>query len=213
MLTPKTLLVALAASTALVASNANADIIAVSVAAGAKTTNNGDWAAGWEFTVSEEIQVTELGKFDYEDNGIVGTDVGLYNRTTGGTQLATASLVGASPELSGAYTAYYAALLTPVTLTPGNTYTIVAVQDGPGESIFWANSTATYASEITYVRGIASAGASLPATFTSNSPQLLTPTNGYFGGTFKFVAVPEPSSFVLLGLGLGGLLAARRRGC
>jgi hypothetical protein len=40
-----------------------------------------------------------------------------------------------------------------------------------------------------------------------------TPTNGYFGGTFKFVAVPEPSSFVLLGLGLGGLLAARRRGC
>jgi MYXO-CTERM domain-containing protein len=189
---------------------AHAATTAVTVAAGTKTTNTGDWAAGWEFTVSTSIQVTQLGKFDYENNGLVGTAVGLYNRTTGGTQLATVSLVGASSELSGAYTAYYATLPTPITLTPGNTYTIVAVQDGPSEAIFWANSTATYASEITYVRGIASAGASLPATFTSNSPNLTGTTQGYFGGTFKFDPVPEPSGALLGGLGMLALLRRRR---
>ena len=183
---------------------------AVTVAAGTKTTNTGEWAAGWEFTVSTSIQVTHLGKFDYEANGLVGTDVGLYDRTAGGTQLATVSLVGASSESSGAYTAYYATLSTPITLTPGNTYTIVAVQDGPGEAIFWANNTATYASGINYVRGIASSGSSLPATFTSNSPALTGTTNGYFGGTFKFDAVPEPSAALLGGLGMLALLRRRR---
>jgi hypothetical protein len=208
MLNAKTLLAALVTTTALAAGNVNAAIIAVSVASGTKTTNNGDWAAGWEFTVSQDIQVTDLGKFDYEADGIIGTGVALYNRTAGGTKLAEASLVGAAFETSGAYRAYYTAI-TPVVLTPGNTYTIAAVQDGPSESIFWAANTATYASDITYVRGIASSGASLPSTFTSNSPQLTGTTNGYFGGTFKYELVPEPSSLVLLGL--GGLLVARRR--
>jgi hypothetical protein len=164
---------------------ANAATMAVTVAAGNKTTNASDWAAGWEFTVTEDIQVTHLGKFDYENDGILGTGVALYNRTAGGTKLAEASLAGASSEWSGAYTAYYTTI-TPVTLTTGSTYTIVAVQDAPGERIFWAANTATYADEITYVRGIASSGASLPATFTSNSPQLTGTTHGYFGGTFKY---------------------------
>jgi hypothetical protein len=181
---------------------------AVTVAAGAKTTNTGDWAAGWEFTVDESIQVTSLGKFDYENNGIVGTGVALYNRTDGGTKLVEASLAAASSESSGDYTAYYTPI-TPLTLTPGNTYTIVAVQDGPTEAIFWANNTATYGAQITYVRGIAQSGASLPATFTSNSPALGLPTHGYFGGTFKYGPVPEPTSLALLGL--GGLAMLRRR--
>lgn len=190
---------------------AQAAVIAVSVAAGTKTTNTGDWAAGWEFTVNESINVTHLGKFDYEDNGLVGLDVGLYDRTAGGTLLASTSLAtGASSETSGAYTAFYKAI-TSVTLTPGNTYTIAAVQDGPTEAIFWAANTATYASEINYVRGIAASGASLPATFTSNSPQLTGTTNGYFGGTFKFEAVPEPSSLALIGFAGIAMFARRRR--
>jgi MYXO-CTERM domain-containing protein len=189
---------------------AHAATSAVTVAAGTKVTNTGEWAAGWEFTVSTSINVTHLGKFDYENNGIVGTAVGLYNRTTGGTLLATVSLVGAPSELSGAYTAYYTTVATPITLTPGNTYTIAAVQDGPTEAIFWGTSTATYASPITYVRGIAQTGSTLPATFTSNSPALTGTTNGYFGGTFKFDPVPEPSAALLGGLGLLALLRRRR---
>lgn len=187
----------------------HAAIVAVEVAAGTKTTNASDWAAGWQFTVTDSIQVTQLGKFDYESNGIVGTGVGLYDNTNGGTLLASADLTGASFELNGAYRAYYTAI-TAITLMPGNIYTIAAVQDGPGESIFWAANTATYASGINYVRGIAQSGASLPATWTSNSPQLTGTTNGYFGGTFKFDAVPEPSTALLGGLGMLAMLRRRR---
>ena len=179
--------------------------------AGTPVTNTGDWAAGWEFTVSTSIQVTHLGKFDYENNGIVGTDVGLYNRTTGGTLLATVSLVGASSEAAGAYNAFYTALGASVTLTPGNTYVIAAVSDGPGEAIFWDNdNNATYGAAINYSRGIATSGASLPATWTSNSPALAGNSYGYLGGTFKFDTVPEPSAALLGGLGLLALLRRRR---
>lgn len=188
---------------------AHAATTAVTVAAGTKTTNTGDWAAGWQFTVTESIQVTQLGKFDFEANGLVGTLVGLYDNTNGGVLLASVDLTGASFELSGDYRAYYAAI-TAVTLTVGNIYTIAAVQDGPTEAIFWANNTATYASEITYVRGIAASGASLPGTWTSNSPQLTGTTHGYFGGTFKYDVIPEPSSALLGGLGLMALLRRRR---
>jgi hypothetical protein len=173
---------------------------------GTQTTNTSDWAAGYAFTVTQTIYVTHLGKFDTGGDGIVGTAVGLYNTTTN-TLLASVSLVGASAEASGGFSAYYATLSTPITLTLGTTYAILAVNDGPTDVLSWGH-TRVMGPEVTLVGGRAISGASLPATY---GPTTNLSGDLYTAGTFKYdtVLIPEPKAALLGCIGL--LLILRRR--
>ncbi len=164
-----------------VATSLNASDIALTITnTSGGTTNTSGWSSGFAFTVSETISVTELGKFDHEGDGLGGTDVGLYNVGTGAL-LASASLVGASFELTTGPRAYFATLTTPVELVTGTEYAIMAVTNS-GENIVWGRGS-TFASEITLVQGRANSGSTLTGTYAQ------THTNGtdaFSGGTFKY---------------------------
>jgi len=149
-------------------------------AARTSEVNQWGWSSGMQFTVSTDINVTELGKFDIEGDGIVGTDVGLYN-VDSGELLATASLTGTSPQRSNGKDAYYAPI-TPVTLTPGTTYAVMALYTTT-EKVTWGISQ-SFAPEVNLVQGVAHTDESaLQPTYAHTHTM---EGSGYYGGTFKF---------------------------
>lgn len=197
----------LAVAGILFASAADAATIALTLNSNKGTTNPNGWSSGFAFTVTESITVTELGKFDHEGDGLGGTDVGLYNVDTGAL-LASASLVGATAEAATGTDAYFAAI-TPLVLTTGTEYAIMAVTNS-GEWIAW-NKGETYAPQITYVQGRANSGSTLTPTYAQT--HTIGSFQSYSGGTFKYetAAVPEPASLAAGLVGLTMIVGRRRK--
>lgn len=159
---------------------------------------------GWEFSVFSTIQVTALGYYDVDNDGLADShSVGIWT--------ADGALVGSGVVASGTVDDLLDGFrYTPVsfTLTPG-TYIIGADKlTGADSHVFGVTSFAT-ASEIGYVRG----------RYTFDTGALNLPTEscncqepGYFGPNFQFEAasVPEPATGLLLPLCVGALYARRR---
>jgi hypothetical protein len=184
-----------------------ADTIALTTTPGLQVNNNGDWVLGYSFTVNTSIDVTSLGVYDYQADGLSGShDVGLW--TSSGALLASTTVpagTGAILDSSFRFTS-----ITAVPLTAGETYYVGATKTYADGDIWLPDPLSLVAApEITYV-GRQYEFYSGTLVFPGLSGSSAT---GYFGGNFQFSSVPEPSTIVLAALGVVslGLVAVRKK--
>jgi hypothetical protein len=166
-----------------------------------------DATAGWTFQTANNITVTDLGCFDYLFvNKPAGTSiqVGLWG-PGGGSPLASDTVTPSSTPFN--QTLYQS--ITPVVLFSGQLYHIGVYYNGTlGFQVPDASGGSVTASPGIQVGALAlsASGFAFPAEQSGTAGSI------YAGPNFRYQGggVPEPSSWVLLGL--GGLLLAARRG-
>jgi hypothetical protein len=164
-------------------------------------SSGGTDVTGWEFTVKTDIVVNALGFYDQNINDPLKYDhkVGIFDAT--GTLLTPeGTTVKKDSTLDGSFR--YASI-TNTLLGAGKTYIIAGMsyKDETG-FIYSPFSTFTLAEDyITYNRNRHKIGVGNELLF----PTTTNPTKGWFGVNFQFVATPEPSTLILLGLGLVGI--------
>lgn len=172
-------------------------------------TQNYGGSLGLDFTVTDPngIQVTRLGVFDDDQNGLATTITGyIYNLSNSQVVTGPVTFTTANSTLEGAYRFID---IPDVTLTSGTQYTVVAEGYNDAEQNGNAN---TGGPQVTFNEtGVdyfdnryGSAGV-LPANSDNGE------VGGYYAaGTFTFQPVPEPTALGVLGVGALGLLARRR---
>lgn len=165
--------------------------------------NGEDATLGWRFRVTHWIQVTHLGLWDFQANGLSSAhDIAIW--TDSGSLVASATIpsgtaTSTTPAPGGVWR--WIALSSPVNLAPG-TYRIGAWYGAFTDALaanFSGTMTITTGPFVVYndAAYIASAGITFPNLEPSN-------VNGYFGPNFLYV--PEPALLQLpFLLGLGGV--------
>lgn len=164
----------------------------------------------WDFSVSRDIYVTDLGVFDIKGDGQAdGQRVRIYNKDANTIVTTAAVSSSASPEPSGGYNAYYQAI-APLKLSPGTIYTIAAENVQPDDFAYAV--TVTKAADINWIQGVATGVGTpaLPDDRATGFPIVRDSDYCYFGANFKY-AVPEPSSLALLVAAGLAVFACRRR--
>jgi len=166
---------------------------------------------GWRFTVNSDIIVTDLGVWNADtqlgSEGLTSDHmVGIWDLVSGA--LLVSGTAGPGGTAVGDFT--YAAV-SETTLTTSGSYVIGALYNAGGVSD--GDSYISSAASLTTDAAISFGGAhspdvgdlgfTLPTTFSGAG------SNGRLGPNFLFRPVPSPSAFALLGL--GGLVAGRRR--
>jgi hypothetical protein len=182
-------------------------IAAVEWAGASHLVGYSQFTQGYLFRAEVDMRVTALGAFDRDGDGFaLSHQVGLW--TTAGAELASATLgAGTGDTLDGHFR--YTDISSAV-LTAGTEYIVAATQFGGYNGDWYA-----------YFNDPAGLMAAPGVTYLANRygdySTFAVPTNqygtttGYFGGNFKFTAVPEPTTTALLALGLLGAGFARKR--
>jgi hypothetical protein len=159
---------------------------------------------GWSFTVNSPIRVDGIGVWDFFGSSFpAATEAGLWSGT--GALLERESITSASTPVASANTSgqWLFESFAPITLAPGdyvigNVFTI----DQP---LIAFNASITAISQITLTGGRAGApGVGLTEPLVSFSPPV-------YGPTLETVAVPEPGTLSLLGLGFAGIFGGRAK--
>jgi hypothetical protein len=165
---------------------------------------------GFGFQANIDIYVTALGYYDRDQDGLTLLHpVAIYEYDDLAITQLMMTTVGPGSFLSGLFR-YNS--ITPFLLLAGHNYMVVGHHPGSDTEDFAANSPVpvSVASEILY-QGYR---------FNFDSTLTFPTSNGdpatFFGPNFQFEAVPEPSTFALLGAGfillLVGLYRLRRLG-
>ena len=182
---------------------------------------------GWRFGVSADISVTALGVL----NGVLTTgnaqagkmhEVGIYSEET---QELLASAFVANGIAGSTEQWEWTSLSTPLVLAAGSIYRIATYANGDN----WIINSTNYAAGAEILVGTALAPGvpvsddpgSRVAAYAAGNNQLQYPSNisvwtvndisdGIFGANFRYEVIPEPSSIVLLALGLAGVLGMAR---
>jgi len=170
---------------------------------GGRTNPGTNRTHGWEFTVSQDIQVVALGIFDFEDDPIYAPgllyphEIGMWH---GGDLIYSATIPSGTDTLLVDDFRY--AEIDPFWLDAGETYVIGNTMPGDPFVGNDSESIITMPPFMTYERTMISvddSGFALP-TLEVDSFYRLGP---------NFLVIPEPTSIVLLGTGL--MIVRRRR--
>ena len=164
------------------------------------TGTGGTGLVGFNFTLTSTINVTALGFFGDQMGGGDTPWVALYDVTTS-AQLAAITTFAPTNGWQ------YLSLGTPVTLTMGDTYQVVA-------TAYWSPKYAgttgfTFGSEITSVGFTSPTGWGGWGTPVEGTPSVASTPN--ITGNFQYEVVPEPSADAALLAGAAGLYLLRRR--
>jgi Domain of unknown function (DUF4082)/PEP-CTERM motif len=158
------------------------------------------WTLGYEFT---DLTATDVVGLATWNSGVVGTiEIGLW--TLSGTLLATADVTSASPTIGSADWLYSA--ITPVALTPGTTYLVGSI--GETDYAYEVNPVSIDPSISYNHNAWAFGGLTYPGNASSAGAE-----HAFYGGNVVLSSIPEPSTWVMMGIGFAGLgaVAVRRR--
>jgi len=186
-LSHRRLIPALAISVCL-SSVARAAFVAVDITPGTTQNSPSAFSLGWEFTANNSFNVTSLGLFDFQQNGLTSAhNVGIYN--SAGTLLGSAVVAsGTTDALTGNFR--YHTLASPIALTAGQNY-VVAASLGPNDPDLYCITPATMTTDfrLHYVtaRFVLSSVLAFPTTTDARV--------GFFGPDFQGAAA-QPSVFL-----------------
>jgi hypothetical protein len=195
-----------AAFIALCSIQTRADTIAVSFTGGSAAPASETVTAGWAFSVSTPIELTQLGLWDRFDNGLQEAHV-VTIWTSTGTQLAQGTIpAGTGPTLTDGFR--YVSLSNSIVLPAGD-YTIGGLYNTGSADLFSISAaTISPGSGLTYAGSRFAIGDAFPTGDAGDNPM------SYFGPNFQFTAVartPDSGSTFLLLFGSAAAIIASRR--
>jgi hypothetical protein len=173
---------------------------------------------GFEFTLNQDVYLTQLGFYAQSINGGDAPHVALLDVTSGQfnppTVLYDTGNLNTGSLVDGAMN--YFSVLTPILLTMGNTYEITA----PAYFAQQFDSTAGFTlggaiQTIAYEKGGSwngwDTGNGVPDQIYDYTDQSATSPGAYVSADFQYTPAPEPATFALLGMGGIAFTFLRRR--
>jgi len=201
-------------ATALVAALGMGSACASTIAlqwSGSGSAGGSEQTRGWAFSTDRAINVTSLGWFDYEDNGLVNShEVGIWD-ASGNLLLSGVVGAGDGDPLTAGFR--YSSALTGSSVLGAGSYVVAGLStydDDAWRGVDMAN--VTMGAGIRYLEDRTSDSSAFEFAGVTQGYDV-----GYFGANFQFdevaAEVPEPSAMALslFGLGMMGAVARKRR--